>query len=242
MPNFELREEEAIAIAAYLWSLSKEEGDQWTQEHALPAAFREGDSNEAAKGKKLVESIGCKGCHGFAEGEFTTVIGKDKDLVPNLKDIASKVGPQWTYHWIKNPRGFSPDTRMPSLRLSDDEARAITSYLMTLGSKPEPISGIEEKLVDAANIKSGESLVRKWGCFGCHDIKGMEKESRIGVESGTGVGAGAGVETGTGAEAMKAAGVTRAATGRCSWGGRSGKSPARRNSGSSPSGRSACSR
>ena len=38
----------------------------------------------------------------FAEGEFTTPLGKAKDLVPNLKDIAAKVtGPQWIYHWIK---------------------------------------------------------------------------------------------------------------------------------------------
>jgi len=182
MPNFDLRQEDAVAIAAYLWSQSKEEGDQWTQQHPPPTGLRESDPNEAAKGKKLVETIGCKGCHGFAEGEFSTVLGKDKDLVPNLKDIASKAGPQWTYHWIKNPRGFVPDTRMPSLRLSDDEARAITSYLMTLGSKPEPMPGIEEKFADAGNIKRGESLVRKWGCSGCHDIKGMEKESRVGVE------------------------------------------------------------
>ena len=182
MPNFDLRQEDAVAIAAFLWSLSKEEGDQWTQAHPLPAGFREGDANQVGKGKKLVETIGCKGCHGFAEGEFTTVLGKAKDLVPNLKDVASKVGPQWVYHWLKNPRGFSPDTNMPSLRLSDDEATAITAYLMTLGSKPEPMAGIQEKLADANNIKRGESLVRKWGCFGCHDIKGMEKESRIGVE------------------------------------------------------------
>ena len=182
MPNFDLKQEDAVAIAAFLWSLSKEEGDQWTQEHPLPAGFRAGDANEVAKGKKLAETIGCKGCHGFTEGEFTTVLGKEKDLVPNLKDIASKVGPQWVYHWVKNPRGFAPDTRMPSLRLSDDEAKAMTSYLMTLGGKPEAIAGIQEKLADAKNIKRGESLVRKWGCFGCHEIKGMEKESRIGVE------------------------------------------------------------
>jgi mono/diheme cytochrome c family protein len=182
MPNFDLKQDDALAIAAFLWSLSKEEGDQWTQEHPLPAGVREGNASEIAKGKKLVESIGCKGCHGFAEGEFSTTLGKEKDLVPNLKDIASKVGPQWVYHWIKDPRGFSPDTRMPSLRLSDDEATAITSYLMTLGGKPEAIAGIQEKLADAKNIKRGEGLVRKWGCFGCHDIKGMENESRIGVE------------------------------------------------------------
>ncbi|HEX2931762.1 MAG TPA: c-type cytochrome, partial [Candidatus Binatia bacterium] len=183
MPNFDLREDDAIAIASYIWSQSKEEGDKWTSEHPLPGGFREGDQNEAAKGKKLIETIGCKGCHGFAEGEFSTPLGKSKDLVPNLKDVASKVvGPQWIYHWIKNPRGFSPDTRMPSLRLTDDEASAITTYLMTLGSKPEPMAGIQEKLADPKNIKRGESLVRKWGCFGCHDIKGMEKESRIGAE------------------------------------------------------------
>jgi mono/diheme cytochrome c family protein len=182
MPNFDLKEDDATAIAAYLWSLSKEDADKWTQEHPLPAGFREGDANQIAKGKQLTESVGCKGCHGFAEGEFTTTIGKAKDLVPNLKDVASKVGPQWAYNWIKNPRGFAPETRMPSLRLSDEEALAITSYLMTLGAKLEAIAGIQEKLADPANIKRGESLVRKWGCFGCHEIKGMEKESRIGVE------------------------------------------------------------
>jgi mono/diheme cytochrome c family protein len=182
MPNFELKQDDAIAIASFLWSKSREEGDKWTKEYPIPAGFREGDQNQVDKGKKLVETIGCKGCHGFAEGEFSTPLGKEKDLVPNLKDIAAKVGPQWVYHWLKNPRGFSPETRMPSLRLTDDEAMAITTYLMTLGAKSDAMTGIDERLADPKNIKRGESLVRKWGCFGCHEIKGMEKESRIGAE------------------------------------------------------------
>jgi len=183
MPNFELKENDAIAIASYIWSQSKEEGDKWAQEHPLPAGLRQGDANSVAQGKKLVESIGCKGCHGFADGDYTTPLGKSKDLVPNLKDIAAKVvGPQWVYHWLKNPRGYSPETRMPSLRLSDDEAASITTYLMTLGTKGDAIPNIQEKFADAQNIKRGEGLVRKWGCFGCHDIKGMEKETRIGAE------------------------------------------------------------
>ena len=183
MPNFDLKQDDAVAIAAYLWSQSKEEGDKWTQDHPVPAGFREGDPNDVAKGKKLVETIGCKGCHGFADGEFTTPLGKSKDLIPNLEDIAAKVtGPQWIYHWIKDPRGFAPDTRMPSLRLSDDEALSITNFLMSLGGRPDAVAGIQEKLADSNNIKRGEGLVRKWGCFGCHDIKGMEKESRVGAE------------------------------------------------------------
>ncbi len=182
MPNFSLKEDEAIAIAAFLWSVSKEEGEKWLQDHPLPTGLRENGKNLVAKGKNLVESIGCKGCHGFADGEFSTVLGKEKDIVPNLKNIAAKVGPQWTYHWIKEPRGFSPATRMPSLRLTESEASAITAFLMTLGNKSEGIAGIEGRLLDAKNIKRGESLARKYGCFGCHDIQGMEKESRIGVE------------------------------------------------------------
>jgi mono/diheme cytochrome c family protein len=182
MPNFDFKEADAVALAAFLWSLSKEEGDKWLEEHPAPGALREGDKNLAAQGKALVESIGCKGCHGFVEGEFSTAVGKAKDLVPNLQDIASKVGARWAYYWIKNPRDYFPQTHMPSLRLTDQEALAITNYLMTLGAKTEPMAGIDERLVDPKNIKRGESLARKYGCFGCHDIQGMEKESRIGVE------------------------------------------------------------
>jgi mono/diheme cytochrome c family protein len=182
MPEFLFKEDEAVAIAAYLWSVSREEGARWLEEHPLPEAYVDGDQQLISKGKKLVESVGCKGCHGFAEGEFTTVVGKDKDLVPNLKDIAAKVGPRWVYHWLKNPRGYSPDTPMPSLRLADEEALGITAYLMTLGKKPDTDPGYEERLRDPKNAKRGEFLVRKYGCFGCHDIPGMEKESRIGVE------------------------------------------------------------
>ena len=48
---------------------------------------------EVGKGKKLVETIGCKGCHGFAEGEFTTVLGKAKDLVSEPKRYRIKGRP-----------------------------------------------------------------------------------------------------------------------------------------------------
>ena len=182
MPNFAFREGEAVAIAAYLWSSSKQEGDKWLQDNPMPAGLKEGDKALIDQGKQLTETIGCKGCHGFAPGEFSTVLGQNKDVVPNLQNIATKVGPQWIYHWIKNPKGYSPDTRMPSLRLSDQEALAVTSYLSTLGSKSDPVANIDGRLQDKQNISQGESLVRKYGCFGCHDIPGMEKESRIGVE------------------------------------------------------------
>lgn len=181
MPHFYLKEDEALAAASYIWSVSKKEADGWLEGHPLPAKFTPGDTALVETGKKLANSIGCKGCHGFAEGEFTTRIA-GKDLVPNLKDIAAKTNARWIYNWLLNPKSYNPNANMPSLRLSEDEALALTTYLMTLGTKAAPMEGIAGKLDDPANIKRGERLVRKYGCAGCHDIPGMEKESRIGVE------------------------------------------------------------
>jgi cytochrome c2 len=74
---------------------------------------------------------------------------------------------------------------MPSLRLADDEATAITAYLTTLGTPQPADADLQRRLADPANVAAGEKLVRKFGCPGCHDIPGMENESRIGAELST---------------------------------------------------------
>src|SRR5204862_7945174 len=69
------------------------------------------------------------------EGAFRS----SKDIAPNLANVAEKTNGRWLFHWLKNPRDFSPVSRMPSLRLSDEDAAAVTSYLLTLAApKPEP--------------------------------------------------------------------------------------------------------
>ncbi len=154
MPNFSFEEGQAMDIAAYIWSSSKEEGDKWLKGHPVPPGYQGGNQSLIDTGKALVNSIGCKGCHGFAEGEFSTVLGSNKDVAPNLKDVAAKVSPQWAYHWLKNPHGYFPDTRMPSLRLSDQEALAITSYLMTLGRKGQcQPDRHHRQLLDGRNLR-----------------------------------------------------------------------------------------
>src|SRR5262249_21466646 len=144
---------------------------------------------------------GCKGCHAFSDGEHGPRLGNgedendptvpagqgsqtrtSKDIAPNLANVAEKTNGRWIYHWLKNPRHFSPVSRMPSLRLSDDEPAGSTSYLLTLGrKKPAPAERLAA-LSKPETIADGEKLVRKYGCAGCHDIPGMENESRIGVE------------------------------------------------------------
>src|SRR5262245_36366791 len=182
MPNFLFKEDEATAITAYLLDASKPEGEEWLNAHPKPEGINPGDAALVEHGKALVNSLGCRGCHGFGSEQKATVIGQSqKDFAPNLAKIAEKTGARWIYYWIKNPRDFSPTTAMPSLRLSDDEAKAITSYLMTLGEKAEKPE-VVARLSDPEVITRGKGLVRKYGCYGWHNIPGIENEARIGVE------------------------------------------------------------
>ena len=72
-------------------------------------------------------------------------------------------------------------TPMPSLRLTEDEARDIASYLMTRkhsNASYEDASYLDDpKLMD-----KGRDKVRFYGCAGCHEIAGLEDEQRIGTE------------------------------------------------------------
>jgi len=176
MPNFMFDDDQAVAIAAYLLSDTNAPSTDWLGAHPAPAA------GDAAHGKEIVESIGCRGCHALAADEVAGQLGANKDIAPNLSGIAEKTDARWIYWWVKNPRDFSAVARMPSLRLSDDDARAVAAYLSTFGTKKPGAADLDARLADPANVAAGEKLVRKYGCAGCHDIPGMETESRIGVE------------------------------------------------------------
>jgi mono/diheme cytochrome c family protein len=131
MPNFMFEEGQAVQIAAYLLSDTQQPSVEWRAGHPAPAV----DAALADKGKELVGSLGCRACHALAPDEIAGQLGANKDIAPNLSGIGEKTDAQWIYNWIRNPRGYSAVARMPNLRLSDDEARAITAYLVTLGAK-----------------------------------------------------------------------------------------------------------
>jgi|SRR5579862_277091 len=181
MPNFMFDDDQAVQIVAFVLSATKGPSDEWRADHPAPVV----DVNRAPRGKEIVESIGCRACHALSPDEVAGQLGANKDIAPNLSVIGEKTDARWIYHWVKNPRGYSAIARMPNLRLSDDDAAAVAAYLSTFGSKKPGPADLETRLVDPANVAAGEKLVRKYGCAGCHDIPGMETESRIGVELST---------------------------------------------------------
>jgi cytochrome c551/c552 len=72
-------------------------------------------------------------------------------------------------------------TPMPSLRLTEAEARDIASYLET--RKHAGATYANADYLDNPGLKArGQFLVRFYGCAGCHEIAGLEEEQRIGTE------------------------------------------------------------
>ncbi|MGZ6142458.1 MAG: c-type cytochrome, partial [Myxococcales bacterium] len=169
-----LREQEVGAIVAYLWTNSE-------KAPLLAATAPKGD---AAKGKETFESVGCKACHVTEKGSTArrSEGSPERDYAPNLWNVADKAKPEWIYSWVKNPKAMWPETKMPDLRLSDAEAANVTAYLLTLKSDqkyPDPKYGPGEMEKLAAD---GKTLIAKYGCFGCHNIKGFESAQKIGTE------------------------------------------------------------
>jgi cytochrome c2 len=71
-------------------------------------------------------------------------------------------------------------TVMPNFRLSETDARDIATYLFSLSSPPQYA---DASFMDNPELKEkGQSLIKQYGCAGCHEIKGFEEEQRIGKE------------------------------------------------------------
>ncbi len=169
MPVFGVDRQQATQVAAYLLDAS----DPF--EPIGPAPSLHGD---ATRGKEIVESRGCAGCHTIDEQPPKTG-NRRFDFAPALMDLSEKVvSSAWIYDWVKSPTRYSPTTRMPNLRLSDAEAADVATYLAA-GTQPSaPPAALAAALKSADNIKEGERLIGDLGCFGCHEIKGFEKTGR----------------------------------------------------------------
>src|ERR1044071_1175195 len=98
------------------------------------AAEMTGGGNPA-RGRAAIERYGCGTCH-----TIPGVRGADALVGPPLSQVASRsyVGgvltnsPENMIRWIQDPRAVDGLTAMPTLGVTDQDARDIASYLYTL--------------------------------------------------------------------------------------------------------------
>jgi mono/diheme cytochrome c family protein len=170
-PQVAKRDDEVLAIAAYLWVNSSPDIAENPGEIA----------GDAVQGEHLFRSVGCVGCHRPDALGLPPLSERKvgRDFAPNLSHIGSKSNYDWLFSWIRNPKRHSPDTKMPSLRLAKQEVADIAVYLMTL-KRPETFSepsifaaGEEQRLHELAD--KGKELIGNYECYGCHNINGFEE-------------------------------------------------------------------
>ncbi|HET7152727.1 MAG TPA: cytochrome c [Candidatus Kapabacteria bacterium] len=123
-------------------------------------------------GRSLIEKYNCTACH--------KLNGYDKQWVPPLDGIGSKVNRAWLFNWLKDPKAYFPGTRMPNFMLSDSDANTLADFLMSFKS-PASGAAIDSLPSFFANANAdqkaklsqlGETRISEARCISCHAING----------------------------------------------------------------------
>ncbi len=69
----------------------------------------------------------CKLCHSV-KGEG----GKQKEKGGALDGVGAKRDAAWLQKYIADPKSEMPDAKMPKIKLSDDELKALVDYMLSL--------------------------------------------------------------------------------------------------------------
>ncbi|MDP4220318.1 MAG: c-type cytochrome, partial [Bacteroidota bacterium] len=154
MPNFMLSDDEAKAVTAFIVDQSKNSG--------YTALAHYGGGGDAARGKETFFDAGCVACHAIDDykGDPNVRVKEGNLFGSNLNKEGSKVTKEWLFDWLKNPKNYLKHSRMPSLRLTDEEAADLTAYIMGhTGVNDDAKSSLTGDITDTKLIKQGESLV-----------------------------------------------------------------------------------
>lgn len=92
-------------------------------------------SGDPAKGRAVIASVGCGACH-----EIPGVPGAAGIVGPSLDAFARRPliagvhvnEPQVLVSWVRDAPQLSPETAMPAMPITEQEARDVAAYLYTL--------------------------------------------------------------------------------------------------------------
>lgn len=141
--------------------------------------------------RALVAEKGCYGCH--------TIKGFGGTISQDLTDVGAKAHLQidftfvegdhtranWLFQKFKNPQHIEPGhpeeqppiapSAMPNFGFTDEEARALTAYMLSLTGEDLPASYVvaaqpAPEPERASAVEAGEAVFTKYGCAGCHGI------------------------------------------------------------------------
>ena len=129
MPRFNLTDTEVSELTDYVMTV-----------YQSPAVDRDSmplsgySPGQVELGKQLFYGkYACQGCHIVDSKTDKGYIG------PTLTQVGSRLTAAWVYQWMKNPQALRPGTMEPNRAVSDEDARALTAFLISQkgGAKQE---------------------------------------------------------------------------------------------------------
>ncbi|MBI3477546.1 MAG: c-type cytochrome [Acidobacteria bacterium] len=121
MPKFNLTDAEINTLTDYIMAVYQ---SPKIDRDAMPMSGY--SAGEVELGKQLYYSkFACQGCHIIDTKQDKGYVG------PTLTHVGSRLSAAWVYNWMKDPQALRPGTQEPKRNMSDDDARALTAFLMS---------------------------------------------------------------------------------------------------------------
>jgi mono/diheme cytochrome c family protein len=121
MPKFNLTDQEINELTDYIMTVYQ---SSTIDSDSMPLS---GYSQvQVERGRQLFYAkYACQSCHIVDTKTDKGYIG------PTLTQCGSRLNAAWIYNWLKNPQALRPGTIEPNRNMSDEDARALTAFLMS---------------------------------------------------------------------------------------------------------------
>jgi len=183
MPVFNFKEQEVRDLTAFLLEEYK---DLEVDEDLASRNVKAVGKGNVRNGKALIDKYGCTGCHEIEGVEDRGENGSELTRIGDIHISRLEFGeveiprkwrtiPNWLYNKIRKPRLFKTDLKMPDYRFSDEEAAAVTTYLLSLTAEKAPsqfILPLSERPPDYNPQGEFGKVLEKYRCLVCHRIQG----------------------------------------------------------------------
>ena len=162
-PDYGLSRAEADAVLAELLS-----------RRTAPVAVsrRAAGAVELARGRRLLRRSGCLGCHRLAGrgGAVADTLESPSLAPPGLDEVGARYLSAWLFAYLEHPerdvRRPWLKVRMPSYRLSTEDANAVVHYFAARDARPLLTSPLQP--ARKVDLEVGRAVTAILDCVGCH--------------------------------------------------------------------------
>lgn len=134
-------------------------------DRSLPLDAELPGASKLMEGRRLFQEFNCSGCHELKGYE------RPDRIAPALTSVGMKVNRDWLVKWLKNPKDYLPNTKMPQFNFTDEEIEYISDYLINLQLPAIRRGMARQAPTGASDINDGKALIESLGCLGCHRIE-----------------------------------------------------------------------